>query len=145
MFRKIALFAVVSLLAMLPSTLIAGGPPRLCLPIDGVTANSLAACTDLLATKLDSKLWSSSTSDRGVRILENKTQWYAMLTMKEDIGLAEVDAALKGSGYSIPRDRLHIFGHMILEIQGSSKSAAELLAKLDALPHVSIDESESHG
>jgi hypothetical protein len=128
---------------LLPATVVAGGPPRLCLPIDGVTAETAQACAGKLTAALDKKLWQHGGADRAVQIREHKNQWYLTFPMGAEVALADVEAALKGSRLSIPRDRLRLFGHVILEIDAGKSPAAKLLADLDAIEQVSIAESQT--
>jgi hypothetical protein len=142
MCRKLSLLAAAALFLALPSRLHAGGPPWLCLPIDGLTADNSKATNDLLTAKLKDKLYSPDVF-RGVAILQHAKQPYATIFIKEDIGLRDIEAALKGSGVSVPRDRLHLFGHTILEIDSRSDSPKDLLADLAKLDYVTVAESEN--
>jgi hypothetical protein len=112
------------------------------LPIDGVTSDNLKACADLLTAKLEGKPVTHAGWNHGIKIREHSNQWYLTFYMGEDVGLREVEAALKGSRFSIPRDRLRLFGHVILEIDAKKTPQKELLAELDALDNVSITESK---
>lgn len=132
-------FAVV----MLPVTVFAGGPPQLCLPIDGVTAGNASRCTDLLTAKLAEKIW--LPSERGIRLRQHAQQWYVTFYMKEEVGLGEVESALAKSGFSIPRDKLHLYGHAILEIEGANRSTGDLQTTLKKLPHLSVEDSKRNG
>jgi hypothetical protein len=130
---------VVAAACLLPTRLIAGGPPWLCLPIDGVTSNNVKACADLLTTKLESKI---SFHDREIQIQQHSNQWYLTFYMGEHVELGDVEAALQGSGFSVPRDRLRLFGHVILKIDARTTSPKELLADLDAMNYVSVAGSD---
>lgn len=144
MFYKFLILAA-AFVAVLPASVLAGGPPELCLPVDGVTAENSGRCADLLTTKLAEKLWSESRQDRGLRMQQHAGQWYVTFYMKEDVGLNEVESALAKSGFSIPRDKLHMFGHTILEIDGGNTATSELLAALKSLPHTAVAESKRNG
>jgi hypothetical protein len=138
MVLKFACSAAV-LLLLLPDRLIAGGPPWLCLPVDGVTEGNVKACADLLTTKLESQLW---PEDREIQIRQRSNQWYLTFYMKTHVALSDVEAALQGSGFSVPRNRLRLFGHAILEIDARTPPPKELLADLEALRFVSVGETE---
>jgi hypothetical protein len=137
---KLLYLAALAQLLWLPSQLTAGGPPWLCLPIDGVTADNAQACTALISAKLEHKLWPKSESLRAAEIHRDADQSYLTFYMQEDIGLAEIEAALQGSEFSIPRERIRLFGHAILEIDPRKVPATELVAALDAIDNVSIDD-----
>ena len=142
MYRKAALFAVIAAI-LLPAPLFAGGPAWLCLPIDGITADNERSCAALLTTKLDDKLSPYRPKEREVKLKQHKGQWYLMFFMGKDVALSEVEAALKGSGFSVPRDRLHLFGHVILDIDARGTPHKELVADLEKLSYVSVEKSEA--
>jgi hypothetical protein len=143
MFRSFSWFAIAALSLLAPARLIAGGPPWLCLPVDGVTADNAKECADLLGAKLKHKMPPHSGWDRGVELRKHADQYYMSFYMGEDVGLREVEATLKGSRFSIPCDRLRFFGHLILEIDARKATDKELLAALDALDYVSVAKSQS--
>ena len=91
---------------LLPARLMAGGPPFLCLPVDGVTAENVQACTRLLNSKLENKLWPHSSRLHGVKLMERTNQWYLAFYMDKDVRLSDVQAALQASEFSIPEGRL---------------------------------------
>jgi hypothetical protein len=138
MLRTFSLLAVVAACLLLPAGLFAGGPPLLCLPVDGVTPDNAAACAELLSTNLKDILW---PPDRGIEIQQHSNQWYFTLYMDKAVGLNEVEAALKGSSFSIPRAKLRFFGHVILELDARAAARDALLADLNALIFVSVGES----
>jgi hypothetical protein len=142
MCRKLSLVAVATLFLALPTRLLAGGPPWLAVPMDGLNSDNTKATNELLTAKLKDKLYSPDVF-RGVAILEHAKQPYATIFIKEDVGLRDIEAALKGSGVSVPRDRLHLFGHAILEIDPQSASPKELLADLAKLDYVTVADSEN--
>jgi hypothetical protein len=142
MSRKLSCLAVATLFLLLPTRLLAGGPPWLTVPIDGLNADNTKAVTEQLSAKLKDKLYPPDVF-RGVAILQNRDQSYATLYMKEDVRLHDIETALKGTGVSVPRNRLHLFGHAILEIDSGDRSAKQLLAALEALDHVSVAKSET--
>ncbi len=115
----------------------------LCLPIDGVTAENVDECTKLLAAKLDSKLFPGSDDFRPIEVREFGNQWYVTFFFIEDVALSDMEAALEGSSYSIPRDRLHFFGHLVLEIDAGATPPKEVLASMDALEYISVGESDT--
>jgi hypothetical protein len=121
----------------------AGGPPMLCLPIDGVTAENVDECTKLLAAGLENKLFPGSDDFRPIEVREFGRQWYVTFFFIADVALSDMEAALKGSSYSIPRDRLHFFGHVVLEIDAGATLPKDLLASLDALEYISVGESDT--
>src|SRR5262245_35222638 len=142
MCQKLSLVVAAALLLALPTRLVAGGPPWLAVPIDGLKSENTKTITDLLTAKLKVKLYPPEVF-RGVAILENERQPYATLFIKEDIALRDIESALKGSGVSVPRDRMHLFGHVILEIDPKTASPNELLSALEKIDHVSVAKSEN--
>ena len=142
MLRQLSILAVISASLLLPSSLLAGGPPWLCLPIEGVTQDNAAACADLLTDKLQSKLNPHVREPRGIEMRKHADQWYLTFAMGDDVRLSDVEAALQRSGFSVPHRRLRLFGHVILEI-GTPKPGQKLLTDLEALDHVSVAGSES--
>jgi hypothetical protein len=62
--------------------------------------------------------------------------------MGKDIGLSEVESALKGSKFSVPRDRLRLFGHVVLEIDAGAASTERLMAEVEGLDYASVEKSE---
>jgi hypothetical protein len=140
MFRQILFCATTAICLFSSATLLAGGPPWLCLPVDGVTSENAQACGDLIGKALHDKVWSHPDRQSRIDLQEHKNQWYVTLYMQEDVGLHEVESALDGSEFSVPREKLHLFGHVILEIE-SPNASSELLADLDAMNYVSIAES----
>jgi hypothetical protein len=141
MFRMLSGTAVAAVFLMIPAQLMAGGPPRLCLPIDGVTADNATMCAKRLADTLGDKLWPHSRP-RGVEMRQNEKQWYAMFTPMQAVKLSEIDAALKGSAFSVPRDKLRLFGHVILAVDNRSAPPKELMTELEAMEYVSVAESK---
>jgi hypothetical protein len=144
MVRKIPILAIAGTLLLLPSRLLAGGPPWLCLPIDGVTATNAEACVDLINSKLKNKLQlHSGPYGGGAALRQDGNQRYLTFYMVEDVGLGEIDAALQGSAFSIPRDELRLFGHVILEVEPRTAPSMELLAALNAVEHTAVVDSAS--
>jgi hypothetical protein len=143
MYRQPSFFAMVTLLGLAGGQVEAGGPPMLCLPIDGVTAENAQECTKLLSAKLENKLFPPSDDFRPIEVREFGNQWYVTFFFVEDVALSEVEAALNGSSYSIPRDRLHFFGHILLEIDAGATPPKDLMAGLDALEYISVGESDT--
>jgi len=143
MLRSVSLAVVAAAFLVLPARLMAGGPPFLCLPVDGVTSRNVQACTELLNSKLEKRIWSHPGRSQGVKLMERTSQWYLAFYMDSDVRLSDVQAALKASEFSIPQDRLHLFGHVILEIDARPAARQALLSGLDALPHVAVEESRT--
>ena len=137
--RKL-IFAVLLVLP-LPAAAFAGGPPWLCLPIDGVTEKTAPACAELLTKNLHDKLWKDG--DLAVRVVPYEGQWYATFSMGTEVTLGEVEEALKGSKLSVAKGSLRLFGHVILEIDPQKASAKDLVAKLDEIKEVSIEGTAS--
>jgi hypothetical protein len=129
---RISTVVITAALALIGERVIAGGPPMLCLPIDGVTAENGEECRQLLVAKLENKLLPDQDAFRAIQLREHASQWYVTLYFGEELGLSDVEAALEGSRFWIPRERLHLFGHLILKIDADAKSQAELLGSLKA-------------
>ena len=139
MFHRLTAPAFAAALLLLPVFAKAGGPPMMCLPIDGASSATADACAQLAISRLDGKVTHAS-------LRKNDGQWYLTFNFNRDnIRLAEIDAALAGSPYSIRRDKLRIFGDVILEIDLRRGSADKLLADLKAVQHVSIVDSNREG
>jgi hypothetical protein len=143
MSRKFATFAILAIFLLAPVRLIAGGPPWLCLPVNGVSPDNEKACAELLTSKLKSKFSPHLARNNSVELRQFDGQWYFTFYMGEDVALGDVEAALKDSRFSVPRDRLRLFGHVILEIDARKSTAKELLDGLEALGHVSVGKSEN--
>jgi hypothetical protein len=139
MTAKYTLTAAAAVLLLVPATLRAGGLPRLCLPVDGVTADNAGACARRLADALGSRA-------EKVELRENTKQWYAMFQFNgEPVTLGELDVGLKGSPFTIPREHLRLFGHVMLEVQIGESSVPKLLADLKAVKHLTVSESKREG
>jgi len=145
MFCKLSFPVAVAVFWLVPVQVMAGGLPRLCLPVDGVTADNAGHCAKLLEKGLDEK-----KAER-VAVLENEGQWYATFYFnREPLALSDIDAALRGSPFSVPRDRLRLFGDVILEVEilgakerpFAERKATMLAADLAAVKHVSVGERE---
>jgi hypothetical protein len=132
-----------ALLLLFPPLANAGGPPLLCLPIEGVTKENAHECIDRINTELASQLWPHSGSERVVRVDRIEDQWYLTLSIVKDVRLKDVEAAFENSSFSIPRDKLHLFGHVVLEIDAQEASPKSLLADLESLEFTSIVNSRS--
>jgi hypothetical protein len=126
---------------LLPAAAFAGGPPWLCLPIDGVNAENAQEAADLLASKLADKIWQSSDEQQPVKIRQHEQQWYLTFYMGNDIKLSDVRIALLGSKFDVASNRLHLFGHVDLLIDPKGADRQKLLRALDAVDYVSIAES----
>ena len=135
MSRKLSLSAVAVLL-LLPAPLLAGGLPLLCVPVDGVTADNADAFAKRLADALGKRA-------EKCEMRENDKQWYAMFRFNcEHVTLNELDAALKDSPFSIPRDKLRLFGHVMLEVDIADGATQKLLTDLKAIKLVTVEESK---
>jgi len=132
---------VFAVLLSLPTAVFAGGPPWLCLPIDGVTEKTAPACAELLTKNLHDKLWKDG--DLSVKVVAYEGQWYATFSMGTEVTLGDVEEALKGSKLSVVKGNLRLFGHVILEIDPQKGSAKDLALKLDEIKEVSIEETAS--
>jgi len=136
MFRTFSTAAGAFVLLLIPVHLLAGGPPRLCLPIDGATAENAQACAKRVADALGKEVMSAS-------LRQNDGQWYLMFNFNRDrVRLADIDAALQGSPCSVPRDKLRLFGDVILEVDLGKASADRMLADLKGVQHVSVSQSK---
>jgi hypothetical protein len=113
------------------------------LPVDGVNSESVQTCTELLNSRLENKFWPHSSRPYGVRLIQRSNQWYLTFYMDNDVRLSDVQAALEDSAFSIPQDRLRLFGHVLLEIEARPGSRPALLSGLEALPYVSVEESKA--
>jgi hypothetical protein len=129
----------------LSSPLMAGGPPLLRLPIDGVTSKGAQECIKRLDAELGNKIWRGDNQSQGVRIVSTSGQQYLSFYMQSDIRLSDLNAALKGTACSIPSERIRFFGHLMLEIDASPSSHKALVAGLEALPQLVVEESMSKG
>lgn len=128
----ISLAAILSLLVV-SAELLAGGLPRFCLPIDGATAENADQCGQRIAAALDEL--------SHVEMRQNEGQWYVMFHFnREPVRLSEIDAALEGSPFSVPRDKLCPFGEVVLEIDLPGGAPDKLLADLAATKFVAIGE-----
>ena len=140
---SVGLLVVFTAGMLWPTAAMAGGPPLLCLPLEGVSARTAPACAKLLTDKLGDKVVEHPNWPREVKVLERGGQWYLAFYMSGDVRLADVTSALKGSGAAVALDRLRMFGHVILEIDAPAKSRSALVADLKAVPHVSVGESKA--
>lgn len=146
MLRKLTNVAlgIVAAWALLPAAAAwAGGPPFLCLPVEGVTSANVERCTELLNARLAGKFFEHGNLPRGVKLSERSGQWYLAFYMGSDVRLSDVTSALEGSGASVPLDKLRFFGHVILEIESPAASRPALLADLAALNCVSVAQSKA--
>jgi hypothetical protein len=146
MVRKLTSVAVgiAAAWVLLPAAAVwAGGPPILCLPLEGVQAGNVERCTELLNERLAGKFFEHGSLPRGVKLSERSGQWYLAFYMGSDVRLSDVTSALEGSGASVPLDKLRFFGHVILEIDAPAKSRPALLTDLSALSSASVAGSKS--
>ena len=139
MCRSVAHFLVAVLLITPAGRLVAGGPPMLCLPIAGANSENADAVSERVLAALG-----QGVDHAGLR--QNDGQWYLTFHFNRDqLRLAEIDAALQGSQVSIPRNRLRLFGDVILEIDIAGASAEKLLTNLASVRHASVAESKREG
>jgi hypothetical protein len=143
MSRNLSSSLIAAVLLLAPANLFAGGRPILILPVDGVNSTNAQACVDLLNARLKDKFWEHGNDPQTVRIVERKHQSFVAFDMGGDVTLGDVQAALEGSKFSIPQDRLHFFGHVVLEIDAKGEARQALLSDLDALAHLSVAESKT--
>jgi hypothetical protein len=143
MYRKLSFVAITAALGLAAGQARAGGPPMLCLPIDGVSAENADECTKLVAAKLENKVFPGNKDFRPIEIRQFGKQWYLTFYFVEDVALSDVEAALQGSSFSIPRDRLHFFGHIVLDIDAGATPPDDLKAGLKSLEYVFVGDSET--
>jgi hypothetical protein len=149
MLRKHSILAAGILLASI-QTVLAGGPPWVPIPIDGVTAENSKACAEKIAAGLKDKIFQRTDFQgaeqyNGVNIGEKNGQRYAMFHIEKDVTLGDVQAALKGSLSSVPLDKLHLFGHVVLEVRADEAQAKRLLADLKSSNQTWIVDSKQNG
>lgn len=129
---KFTLSAVATVLLLSPAPLLAGGLPRVCLPVNGVTTGNANACAKLIGNAI-------SKAER-IELRENDAQWYALFSVNgSEVDLDKLDAAFKGSAFSVPRDTLRLFGGAKLEIEVAEASEQKLLTDLKAVKYLTID------
>ena len=139
MSRSVTLFLVAALLALPTASVWAGGPPMLCLPIAGANSENADAVGQRVAAALGKGVDRAS-------LRQNDGQWYLAFHFNRDhVRLAEIDAALKGSAVAVPRDRLRLFGDVILEIDIAQAATEKLLTDLTSIKHASVAESKREG
>jgi hypothetical protein len=136
MSRQRVRFVTAAISVLIPCQLFAGGPPWLCLPIDGVTADNASQCARRLADASGRPL-----GEDGVEMREEREQWYARISMRKDVTLRQVAEALQDSPFVVPREKLRLFGHAILEIDIGAATADRLLADLEAMEYVAVERS----
>ena len=109
--------SVTVMLLFTGGPLMAGGHPRLCLPIDGVTAENAEECTHLVLSALE-------------RPLGDDEQWYLRVFFSRALILTQTEDALADSQLPFPHERLGLLGHFILEIDADTEMRDMLLADL---------------
>lgn len=138
MFRKrFSNSTIAAMLFLFPAQLLAGGPPWLSMPIDGVTTENAAVCAQRLSEALERPI-----EEDGISLQQVGQQWYLRMGLGRDVTLHEIEDALKDSGFSVPQDTLRLFGHVILEIDMGSASGDELKSALEGMDYVAVAESE---
>lgn len=140
MSRVLPIATVALLVVFAPVQLFAGGPPRLCLPIDGVTAENAEVCAKRLADALR-EINPRAYAQETVEMRKESEQWYAICRIWNEVQLSDIDAALEGTGFTVPRDKLRLFSMVTLQVAHAlpRDSVIELLA---ALPGVSVEDSK---
>ncbi len=134
MFRKLSVSVVAVVLLMLPAQLMAGGAPRLCLPINNVASMSAAdQCSKQIADFLGKRVL-------GVTMQEHKGQWYATIALRQDVSLTDVHDALAGSSFSMPRENLTLIGPAKLSITVRTKFLEGFFNDLAKIEGLTIDE-----
>jgi hypothetical protein len=144
MFRRTSQIAVAAAIALAPAQLLAGGPPFLSLPVDGVTVDNADACAKLLTAHLKEQVLSYAES-KGVQMIQQEDQWYLTFPMGDDVRLSDVDAALKGSDFAIARDKLRLFGHVVIEIAAEEPQGKAVLADIESLTATAVEDSTVDG
>jgi len=139
MSSKFTLSATAAAWLLIATHVLAGGPPMLCIPIDGVTADNAELCASRLETALGARVW-RHVGRPGLRMLQCGEQWSAVVFLEQDVALSEIETALHGSGFSVPRDRLRLFGHVTLVIE-SPALPEQLKSDLGSLKYVRFSES----
>ncbi len=136
---RVTLVSVLAI-AMLatPAQLIAGGPARLCLPINEVTEKNSKECSNQIKDFLGDR-----ASD--VRMQKHKGQWYATIWMREDIQLKDVHDALENSSFSVPSKKLILIGPAQLSIKVRTKYLKGFFEELAAIKGLKIDEQAKDG
>jgi hypothetical protein len=136
MSRSVTHFLVAALLVLPTARAWAGGLPMLCLPVTGASSDRADATTQRVAAALGKGVDRTS-------LRQNGGQWYLAFHFNRDhVRLAEIDAALKNGPVSVPRDRLRLFGDVILEIDIAEAATEKLLTDLASLKHASMAESK---
>jgi hypothetical protein len=130
MCRKTSCLAVAALLLLAPP-LLAGGPAWVSVPIDGVTAENAKAASEELTAKLKSFFPRVEGQRWGIQFPHYRDQTYLVFRIGSEVGLSDIEKALKGTSFSVPREKLHLFGDAILEIDTSTRWPMKLLADLD--------------
>ncbi len=139
MFRKLSVSVVAVVLLMLPAQLMAGGLPRLCLPINNVTSMSAAdQCSKRIADFFGKRI-------SGVTMQEHEGQWYATIALRQDINLKAVHDALAGSSFSVPREKLTLIGPARLSITVRTKFLAGFFNDLAKIEGLTIDDKSRDG
>lgn len=134
MFRKLTVTVVAVALLMLPAQLMAGGLPRLCLPINNVTSmKSADECSKQIADFFGKRI-------EGVTMQDHKGQWYATILLRQDVSLTDVYDALAGSSFSLPRERLTLIGPARLSIKVRTKFLEGFFSDLAKIEGLAIDE-----
>jgi hypothetical protein len=139
--RILAVAAAIGVsLCSLPA--MAGGPPWLCLPVAGVNSDNADQCAQLVVKALGEKIWHDPQRASAVMLQEDQNQHYLVLYLRHNVRLSDIEKIFEGTEFTIPREKLHLFGHVVLEIECDDDAQGELLESLKQLQHVSVAESE---
>jgi hypothetical protein len=138
MFLKLSKTVVALALVLVPAQLLAGGPAWLCVPIDGVTSANQEKCIQVLGDALKDSILGFGERQSALQIQRHENQWYATFHPADDVRLSEMEKALKGSEFSIPRDRMRLFGHVILEVKSPAENQKAIEQQLDALEYAAV-------
>jgi len=139
MFRHALFPSTLAVLLSLPAIALAGGLPMICLPVSGASSANAEATAQHLAAVLGEGI--ERTSMR-----QNDGRWYLTFHFNRDgVRLAEIEKALAGSGVSIDREAMRMFGDIKLEVQIGEAAGEKLLADLKAIKHATIEETKRDG
>lgn len=138
MFQKLSKTVAALALVLVPAQLLAGGPAWLCVPVDGITSTNQEKCLQILGEALKASVLDFDNGHPAIQIQRHENQWYATFHPKDDVRLSEMEKSLKGTEFSIPRDRMRLFGHVILETKSPSENQAAIEKELDALEYAAV-------
>lgn len=125
-FHRTTPLFLAALLAAAP--LHAGGLPRLCLPVEGVTDANAARCAELLSTALGERR--SGGGEAAVEMRQHRGRHYALMALRREVALSEIEAALRDSDFTIPREQLLVVGMAVVETRFANGRAEAVAAAL---------------